>query len=86
MLIAGLLASTDALAAEDLLSVARAALANDAQFQSARAQREATAEKLPQARAGLLPGLTLNGTTQWNDVDVRKPVDPVRELGAVLNA
>jgi outer membrane protein len=74
-LIAGLLASTGTLAAEDLLSVARAALANDAQFQSARAQREATSEKLPQARAGLLPSLTLNGTTQWNDVEISKPVD-----------
>lgn len=74
-LIAGLLASTSALAAEDLLAVARAALANDAQFQSARAQREATSEKLPQARAGLLPSLTLNGTTQWNDVEISKPVD-----------
>ena len=74
-LIAGLLASTGTLAAEDLLAVARAALANDAQFQSARAQREATSEKLPQARAGLLPNLTLNGTTQWNDVEISKPVD-----------
>lgn len=74
-LIAGLLASTGTLAAEDLLAVARAALANDAQFQSARAQREATSEKLPQARAGLLPSLTLNGTTQWNDVEISKPVD-----------
>ena len=74
-LIAGLLASTSTLAAEDLLAIARAALANDAQFQSARAQREATSEKLPQARAGLLPSLTLNGTTQWNDVEISKPVD-----------
>ncbi|MBL8466755.1 TolC family outer membrane protein [Methyloversatilis discipulorum] len=74
-LIAGLLASTGTLAAEDLLSIARAALANDAQLQSARAQREATSEKLPQARAGLLPSLTLNGTTQWNDVEISKPVD-----------
>lgn len=74
-LIAGLLASTGTLAAEDLLAVARAALANDAQFQSARAQREATSEKLPQARAGLLPSLALNGTTQWNDVEISKPVD-----------
>lgn len=74
-LIAGLLASTGTLAAEDLLAVARAALANDAQLQSARAQREATSEKLPQARAGLLPNLTLNGTTQWNDVEISKPVD-----------
>jgi outer membrane protein len=74
-LLAGLLASTGTLAVEDLLTVARAALANDAQFQSARAQREAASEKLPQARAGLLPSLTLNGTTQWNDVEISKPVD-----------
>ncbi|EGK70560.1 Putative type I secretion outer membrane efflux TolC protein [Methyloversatilis universalis FAM5] len=62
-------------AADSLIDVARAALANDAQFQAARAQREASAEKLPQARAGLLPSVTLNGTTQWNDVEVRAPVD-----------
>jgi outer membrane protein len=62
-------------AASDLLSVTRAALANDAQFQSARAQRSASAEKLPQARAGLLPSLSLSGTTQWNDVSVSRPLE-----------
>ncbi len=61
------------LAADDLMSITRAALGNDAQYQSARAQRMATGEKLPQARAGLLPSLTVSGTTQWNDVTVRQP-------------
>jgi len=41
--------------AADLLQVYRDAQANDAQFASARAQLLATREKLPQARAGLLP-------------------------------
>jgi outer membrane protein len=62
-------------AADDLVAVARAALANDAQYQSARAQSLATSEKLPQARAGLLPSLTVSGTTQWNDVTVKQPVN-----------
>ena len=62
-------------AADDLMAVARAALANDAQYQSARAQSLATSEKLPQARAGLLPSLTVSGTTQWNDVTVKQPVN-----------
>jgi outer membrane protein len=76
LLSAGLALSMTGLhAADDLLSVARDAIGNDAQFQSARAQRLASGEKLPQARAGLLPSLSLSGTTQWNDVQVRKPTD-----------
>jgi outer membrane protein len=62
-------------AADDLVAIARAALANDAQYQSARSQSLATSEKLPQARAGLLPSLTVSGTTQWNDVTVKQPVN-----------
>lgn len=42
-------------AATDLLSAYRAALANDPQFASARAQSLAQREKLTQGRAGLLP-------------------------------
>jgi len=44
-----------AAAGADLLQVYRDAQANDAQFASARSQLLATRERLPQARAGLLP-------------------------------
>jgi outer membrane protein len=56
--------------AADLLQVYRDALANDAQFSAARAQREADAEKLPQGRAGLLPLIGLSGNTAYNDFEV----------------
>lgn len=71
----GLACSSVTLAADDLLAVVRAALAHDAQYQSARAQSLASAEKLPQARAGLLPSFTVSGTTQWNDVTVTQPTN-----------
>lgn len=71
----GLISPAVVHAVDDLVSVVGAALANDAQYQSAKAQSLATAEKLPQARAGLLPSLTLAGTTQWNDVTVKQPVN-----------
>ncbi|MDX3906496.1 MAG: TolC family outer membrane protein [Pigmentiphaga sp.] len=48
-------------AALDLDQAYRAALANDATFASVRAAYTATLEKLPQARAGLLPAITVNG-------------------------
>lgn len=50
--------------AADLLQVYREAQANDAQFASARSQLQATRERLPQARAGLLPQVV--GTASAN--------------------
>ena len=47
--------------AEDLLQIYREALANDPVLASARANWEATQEAVPQARAGLLPSVTLVG-------------------------
>ena len=49
-------------AALDLAQAYQAALANDATFASVRAAYTATLEKLPQARAGLLPSIGLTGT------------------------
>lgn len=71
-LLGGLL-STGPATATDLLDVLREALSNDAQFQAARAQRDASGERLPQARAGLLPSAALNANTTWNDVNTRAP-------------
>jgi outer membrane protein len=55
----------------DLLQVYRDALANDAQFAAARAQRDADVEKLPQGRAGLLPTLGVTASSSFNDFDVK---------------
>jgi outer membrane protein len=51
----------------DLLTLYRQALAQDATYQAARAARDAGREKLPQARAGLLPSVNLQANTTWND-------------------
>jgi outer membrane protein len=55
----------------DLLQIYREALANDAQFAAARAQREADVEKLPQGRAGILPTVGITGNSSFNDFDVK---------------
>jgi len=55
----------------DLLEIYRAAQPSDAQYAAARAAWAAGQEKLPQGLAGLLPSLTLSGSTQWNDRDIR---------------
>lgn len=49
--------------AEDLLEIYRLAQANDPTFEAARFAFEAAQEKIPQARAGLLPALNLNGNS-----------------------
>ena len=48
--------------AENLLEIYRMAQANDPTFDAARYGFEAAQEKIPQARAGFLPTLDLNGT------------------------
>lgn len=50
----------------DLLEAYRAALYFDAQYLAAKAGRDAGMEKLPQARAGLLPSLNINANTGSN--------------------
>lgn len=54
------------LCAADLMQVYREAQNNDPTFAAARATLDAGQEKQPQARAGLLPSLTLSGNTVWN--------------------
>ncbi len=53
--------------ATDLMQVYREAQDNDPTFSAARSTLDAGREKLPQARAGLLPSLSLSGNTTWND-------------------
>ena len=58
------------LCAADLMQVYREAQDNDPTFAAARATLDAGREKTPQARAGLLPSLTLSGNTVWNENEV----------------
>lgn len=56
----------------DLMQAWRAALASDAQLASARAQLQATRERVPQARAGLLPSVSAGAAMnrQFTDTNV----------------
>jgi outer membrane protein len=59
--------------AENLSEVYRAALAYDPTFASAQATYQAARERLPQARAGLLPNASLNANARYNDVKTTIP-------------
>jgi outer membrane protein len=61
--------------AEDLLSVYQDARVSDTKYASARLQRQAGKEKLPQGRAGLLPTLTLGTSSTYNNLDANLPTD-----------
>lgn len=67
-LIAGAFIALDAQAA-DLLQIYQQALVNDAQYASARAALRAGEEKLPQARAGLLPVVGLSGSATRIEIE-----------------
>ncbi len=58
---------------EDLLTIWRDALANDASFASARYQAQANLEKMPQARAALLPQLGLSASANQSLTDLDYP-------------
>lgn len=68
LIVSPLLASP--LFAADLMQVYREAQDNDPTFAAARATLDAGRERAPQARAGLLPSLTLSGNTVWNENEV----------------
>lgn len=75
--------------AADLLEVYRLSQANDPTFEAARRTLEAAQQKLPQARAGLLPVVAVNGNdgltranTSFNDVPV--PVQDVHSWNWTL--
>jgi outer membrane protein len=55
----------------DLLDVFRQALVNDAAYAAAKAQYQAQQERLPQARAGLLPNASFDAGYDYNDLDVQ---------------
>ncbi|GAB2896998.1 TolC family outer membrane protein [Uliginosibacterium flavum] len=64
-----------AVQAADLLEIYRDATLSDTKFASARMQLEAGREKYPQARAGLLPTLTLSGSSTYNHVNATLPAE-----------
>src|SRR5688572_9965753 len=63
------LAFAGATSAADLATLYRDAQVSDPVFQAARAQYQATAERLPQARAGYLPQVNATASLFRNDVD-----------------
>jgi outer membrane protein len=56
--------------AADLMQIYREAQANDATYAAARSTLEAGRERTPQARAGLLPTLSLTANSFWNQNDL----------------
>ena len=63
-------------AAEDLLQIYRDAVANDPTLASARATWMATQEVIPQARANLLPSVTLAANATGQDFHEKLHTDP----------
>ena len=57
--------------AADLMQVYRDAVDNDPGFAAARSTLDAGREKMPQARAGLLPTLNLSGNSVWNENELK---------------
>jgi outer membrane protein len=55
----------------DLLDIFQQAQLNDAGYAAAKAQYQAQQERLPQARAGLLPNINFDAGYDWNDLDVQ---------------
>ena len=71
-----LAAALSTASAEDLLQIYRDAVGNDPTLGSARASWEATQEIVPQARAGLLPSVILQGNANGEHFHERLHTDP----------
>lgn len=84
--IAALIGSCSSAYAADLLTAYRDAITYDAQYTAARANRDAGLEKLPQARAGLLPSLTANVNTMYNKQDSLMRLDGAAPVHARYNS
>src|SRR5450432_3400630 len=61
---------------EDLLQIYREAQKSDPQLGAARAGWEATQERVPQARSGLLPSISASGAANVNNYDFHASTDP----------
>jgi len=67
-------------AGEDLMQIYREAQQNDPAIAAAKAQWLATQERLPQARAGLLPSVSLSGSTNLSTYDATIKSDPAVDI------
>ncbi|MEP7181006.1 MAG: TolC family outer membrane protein [Betaproteobacteria bacterium] len=76
LLASGLAAAAGTAVGEDLLQIYREAQRSDPAIAAARANWQATQEKLPQARAGLLPVVSAAGTANANIYDATIRSDP----------
>ena len=70
------LAASSLACAEDLMDVYRSAQEHDPTVAAARANWEATQERVPQARAGLLPNVALSASTNANYFGTDLETDP----------
>ncbi len=68
--------------AEDLLQIYREAQKSDPALAAARSQWEATQERVPQARAALLPNVALTGSGTYNNYDATIRSDPKVQVSA----
>ena len=68
--LAAILTATPSLAV-DLMDIYSQAQVNDARYAVAKAQYLAQQERLPQARAGLLPDINFEAGYNYNDIDVQ---------------
>ena len=66
--------------AEDLLQIYREAVKNDPAIAAAKASWEATQEKAPQARAGLLPNVSASANISANNYDATIKTDPQQDI------
>lgn len=69
--VGGIACAGQAWSFDSLADAYRSALRSDPVFLSAQAQYRSTLEKLPQARAGLLPSLGLNANRSTNSAEVK---------------
>jgi outer membrane protein len=71
---------------ENLLEIYRTAQESDPALAAARANWSATQEKLPEARAALLPSATLTGSANANTYDQNIRSDPRVDISRTYNA
>jgi outer membrane protein len=81
----GLAAVAGPAAGEDLMQIYREAQKSDPGIAAAKAQWEATQEKVPQARAGLLPNVTASGSASLNNYDATIKSDPQVDINRNFN-
>ena len=67
--------------ATDLLTIYREALIQDSTYAGAKAQYIGTQERLPQARALLLPNINFGAGTHYNEVNADYPNNPALPSG-----